>query len=840
MLPEALKELKIWCLWKAVPRQSGGGTRKEIYSAIHGGRASVSSPEDWADYRTAEELRRTQPRRYNGLAIAVPDPAPGEAGLVGIDVDHCRASGGGWSEAAERILAAFKGQYIEVSQSGKGLHIITRGRLPQEMQDAGLWSFNNHDAGVEMYFGRHFIALTGNTIPGGDTEPSEAAEAVAWCFQTYRTQSRAAVDLPAGDSGLSDDEIIRRASEARGAEKFKALFYDGLAGCEALGLYARGGAVDHSAADLGLLGILAYWTERNPEQMERLFDRSALAGREKWAQRADYRRRSIRSACRICSETRREAMQRRAYEDFEAGTGDTGTGWPLTDAQIYARIKALDPRENPAYRRGDDIAAGYLFADVFDSVARYEEQAGRWYVYNGRYWAKDGRALAVGELVKRFVRALCLYAAAPGADGNVDEEYYKRAQKLTGFRQRDQLIADARGRHRITAEDFDREPYLFNTENCVIDLRTGEQRAHDPALLLSQISGVTYWPEASAAEWEKFLSEVIVTKQDGPDGVPQYAPDREAIRYVQEILGAAMLGDGADESFYLLYGASTRNGKSTLLETVARVFGDNDRGYARQTEPETLAQTKRNSSGPTEDLARLAGCRLLRVSEIPREMLADAARLKKMTGRDTITARYLHEGSFQFILHCTLFINTNHLPVIGDDTLFTSGRVHVIPFLRHFSEDEQDIRLKDRLQSPENLSGILNWLLEGLRRYRERGGRFEIPGSVRRATEDYRADSDKLGAFMEECLQRMDTVKTGVPVGDAYEDYQRWCYAGGFGCESRKRFTQDLKDRGLYTELLKVQDPLGADGEPARDENGGDKWQRRVIPGYRTRPGLTW
>ncbi|MEG0998893.1 MAG: hypothetical protein RSF13_07690 [Clostridiales bacterium] len=84
-----------------------------------------------------------------------------------------------------------------------------------------------------------------------------------------------------------------------------------------------------------------------------------------------------------------------------------------------------------------------------------------------------------------------------------------------------------------------------------------------------------------------------------------------------------------------------------------------------------------------------------------------------MTGNDTINACFLHENSFDFAPQFKLYINTNYLPVVNDMTVFSSGRVIIIPFERHFAESEQDKGLKREFMKAQVQSAILNWLLKG-------------------------------------------------------------------------------------------------------------------------------
>lgn len=252
----------------------------------------------------------------------------------------------------------------------------------------------------------------------------------------------------------------------------------------------------------------------------------------------------------------------------------------------------------------------------------------------------------------------------------------------------------------------------------------------------------------------------------------------------------SLTGNTEQETCFILYGSTTRNGKSTFCETLIHLLGD----YALTMKPESLA-VKQNldSRQASGDIARLAGCRLCNASEPPKRMLFDTALLKSLLGRDSITARHLHQREFSFIPKFKLVINTNYLPTITDDTVFSSGRINVISFDRHFEPQEQDKHLKDKLRNKSELSGILNWCIEGLRMYRAEG--LEPPQAVKNVTETYRSDSDKIGNFINECL-----VKSGKnsKAKDIYNAYVKWCDDNGYGCENKGNFFAELKTKGLF------------------------------------------
>ena len=145
-------------------------------------------------------------------------------------------------------------------------------------------------------------------------------------------------------------------------------------------------------------------------------------------------------------------------------------------------------------------------------------------------------------------------------------------------------------------------------------------------------------------------------------------------------------------------------------------------------------------------------------------------------------------------------MNTNYLPIIQDDTLFSSGRINVITFDRHFSEAEQDKTLKDKLREDENISGIFNWCIDGLKAFYKDG--LVPTAAVKSATLDYRKDSDKLGKFIAGCLEESNENITATSV---YMVYENWCRACGYGCENRGNFFTELRTKNLLSKSGTVE-----------------------------------
>jgi len=444
---------------------------------------------------------------------------------------------------------------------------------------------------------------------------------------------------------------------------------------------------------------------------------------------------------------------------------------------LVEHLQELQPHKNYTL---NDKGFGELFADIYKDYARYNVTAKEWYIYNGKVWIEDTGAMQISQKAKELADGLLIYATTI-ADEQQKQIFLNYVCKLGQFRYRETMIKDSRDKYFISQSDFDKELDLFNCENGTLNLKTFEFTTHNPNNLLSKISNVFYNPKATAPLFEKFIDDVM-------------QGDKEKKEYLQKILGYALTADTSLETCFILYGATTRNGKSTLVETFSYMLGHTT-GYALNMQPQTLAQKQnKDSRQASGDIARLNGCRFLNASEPPKRMIFDVALLKTLLGRDSITARHLHEREFEFKPYFKLFINTNFLPLITDDTLFSSGRLNVITFDRHFEPQEQDKTLKDRLRQKENISGVFNWCIDGLKMFYENGA--EPPQIVTNSTNEYRSNSDKLGNFINECLEQTGNNSKAL---DVYITYKKWCELNGFGVENKGNFFDELRGKNLLS-----------------------------------------
>lgn len=468
-------------------------------------------------------------------------------------------------------------------------------------------------------------------------------------------------------------------------------------------------------------------------------------------------------------------------EEFEALINGTtlqkNRAATATDSLKYILEQLNVLRASERFQMNDRGSAD-LFATIFKNVSRYNPTKKDWMYYDKTRWTADTEGMRAKRNAKTLADVLVRYSVTASLPDDKRQSYIKYAAGMMSYRNRNVMITDAKDLNFFENTELDKDDFLINCRNCVLDLSEDQPKMleHNADLLLSKICNASYNPAATCTLWEKTVNEIM-------------QGDTAKIKYLQKMSGRFLTGDTSEEEFYIFFGATTRNGKSTITELLLYLLGD----YATTISPESLAiKANKDSRTASPDIAKLAGTRLVVASEPPRRMLFDSSLVKTLTGRDTVSARFLHENEFQFKPKFKLILNSNYLPVISDKTVFSSNRVKVVPFERHFTEKEQNKHLKEQLQ--QEIDGILNWCIEGLYMYRKEG--LEPPVAVQNATYEYSEDSDKVGKFISECLVKSDQ---NLAAKDVYEKYSHWCNDCGLGIDGRTSFYEELKTKNLLS-----------------------------------------
>ena len=737
-IPKELKENALFCLYKLEQRK---GKQTKVPYQVHGARAAPNNPNCYKKFETVMSVY--EKGGYAGLGIGVFEP------YVMIDIDHC-VTNGELSDMAKEIVKLMD-SYTEYSPSGTGVHIIAK--VENFNFDFSKYYINNRKLGLEVYIAgatKKYLTMTGNVIC--DKPPMERNVELQQLLDTYmkRQEVEKKNETKAPGSYLADESVIAHIRASKQADKFEPLWEGEIPEEKS-----------HSEADMTLVQILAFWCGGDVEQIDRLFRQSGLM-RDKWDQmrgRDTYGAITIKNAVANCTEFYTPMGRNGAELDFN---------------ELVTQLTELQPESNARYK-GSDLGNGRLFADVFKDIARYVPERKKWYVYDGIRWKDDVGSMKVMELSKDLADALLMYATTIKEE-HVRTAFVKSATKWQQRKFRETYLKEAQSVYPVSMNQFDANRYLFNCKNGTLNLITKEFCEHRAEDYITKLAPVNYVPFAKSERFETFIDEIT-------------SGDKEKAKFLQKALGYGVSGDTRYECMFLLYGEKTRNGKGTLMESVLSVMGD----YGKAVRPETIAlKSNQNSSNPTEDVARLAGIRFANISEPSRGLVLDAALVKSMTGNDTLNARFLHENSFDFKPQFKLYVNTNYLPVIKDMTLFTSGRVVIVPFDRHFEEWEQDKTLKAEFAKDEVQSAILNWLIEGYYLLNEEG--LSKPTSVIEATAAFYHDSDKIAQFAEDRL--IQETNSEVRTSAVYDHYKQWCTANGCYAENSRNFNQELRKFG--------------------------------------------
>ena len=234
-------------------------------------------------------------------------------------------------------------------------------------------------------------------------------------------------------------------------------------------------------------------------------------------------------------------------------------------------------------------------------------------------------------------------------------------------------------------EDFDADPDMINVGNGILNLNTFTLTPHDPDRLLTHFSSVPYDPSATAPFFEESLARAI--------------PDPEMRRFLLRLFGYGLTGHVGEQVFVLHHGKGG-NLKSTIINAVRRTMGT----YGQTAKPATFALGKREGGAPSGDRARLAGARLVTVSEIAKPLKIDTGFVKEATGGEELTARHLYQKEFNFDPQFLLMVTSDDLPAIDDPTDAMWRRVLLVPWTvqvpRHKQLPEHQVRKRLAAEAP--------------------------------------------------------------------------------------------------------------------------------------------
>ena len=442
-----------------------------------------------------------------------------------------------------------------------------------------------------------------------------------------------------------------------------------------------------------------------------------------------------------------------------------------------------------------------------------------WFVWDGHKWAQDTDSMAVrrraheiADFIRQEAFALRftnfegeIVAAAEAAESALAELVLKaeldEADRIEMDRLRELVkaadkarkrLSEAQARHLrhakaagnsgpisnmlVEAEPYleqrlevlNADPMLITTEVDTIalleerdeaapeDVRSYVVRVQRPDRrdLITKAMPVRYDPDARAPIFERFLEKI--------------QPDAEMRGFLQRWFGYSLTGLTTEQKLVFLHG-SGRNGKSTLVDLIAKMMGE----YATTVPIESLTGSEtRKGSDATPDLVRLPGARMVRASEPEEGIRHREATVKSFTGGEPILIRKMREEFVEIDPIFKLTISGNHKPNVRgtDDGIWR--RILLVPFDIQIPREAVDPLMPLKLWAER--SGVLNWLIEGALAFLNGG--LQEPKGVTDATEEFREDSDPVRTFLVDACE-----VTGDPehfeltkdLVEAFQVYQR-------------------------------------------------------------------
>ena len=408
-----------------------------------------------------------------------------------------------------------------------------------------------------------------------------------------------------------------------------------------------------------------------------------------------------------------------------------------------------------------EAKVGTVFGQWLKGKALYVVEKKQWMIWNGNHWAVDQCAL-ITKLAYQFVTEAkaSLFESGKYSDlSNLSSfESLNRLENISKF-----AVTDCS----VSASQFDTDPLLLATLDNWIDLKTGKPSHPNPDILVSKALSVDYSPEAECPNFIRFLADI-------------FEGNHELIGFVQRAIGYSLTGSTCEQCLFIMIGDGA-NGKSTFINVINKLLGS----YGTTAASHTLIANGGGSIG--DDLVDLIGARLITVSETEEGQSLAEAKIKQMTGGDTLKGRPLYGTYLQFSIIGKLWLATNSLPQINNTDHGIWRRIKAIPFNRTFTAEEQDKNLGGKLL--EELPGILNWAIQGCLDWQLTD--LSTPQIVEEQVAEYRSAMDSISQFIrEECEQGQDH---SYPASKFYQAYRDWCSGAGRKPQSTTAFKRSLE-----------------------------------------------
>ena len=737
-IPTELKSLKQWTLWCwGQDSEKTKRTKVPKFWGPHGLTSAKSNdPTTWSTFEEIREKFSNDPEAFGGIMMAITDQDP----YAFIDLDSSVDSHGEIKPWAKEIVDQCQ-SYTELSVSGTGLHIISRGQKGQKWHQSSngkrkYCRIAYQDGEVEVYDEKRFVIFTGEVLePERPICNSQAG--LDWLVdnvfasKTKRSTKIVASEFNPQSSAESDDDVLAKALSKD--DKFRRLFTGDSSGYPS-----------QSEADLALCAKIGFWWRvpdtGDREEINRIYRQGEFykQGREKW-EREDYRQATIEKSL--------EGTASRS-PGYRPGGGVDHTIDVDPDQPLELNSELTVSQNLPK----TDEHLAQVFCQLHGQNVLWCGKWRKWLVWTGQKWTIDQKlevSLKARDVASFFLKK------ADGAEADHGRKSFIELARYAAAHNRQMAFLNlAKTELAVVPEDLDANPMLLNTPAGTVDLSSAELQPHNRQDLITKMTTASLENlAADPSRWNCFLSEI-------------FKNNNELIEFIQRSIGYALTGEIRENVLFILHGDGA-NGKTTLIETITNILGD----YAKPAAPDLLLR-KRGESHPT-GVADLMGARFVSSVEADDGKKLNEALVKRLTGRDTIKARFMAQDFFQFEPSHKLFLAVNHKPEVEGRDQGIWRRIRLIPFEVEIAEEKQDAKLLDKLL--QEGEAILAWAIRGCLDWQKEG--LGIPAAVKDASQAYREESDVIGRFFDDCCILESGHQTQASL--LYQAFRNWCERNG-------------------------------------------------------------
>ncbi|MCM8532487.1 MAG: phage/plasmid primase, P4 family [Lentisphaeraceae bacterium] len=465
-----------------------------------------------------------------------------------------------------------------------------------------------------------------------------------------------------------------------------------------------------------------------------------------------------------------ETEHKQACEKFltlkEANKGALDS--PNKKKKLKVEVVVTDPDEEkydtnkePFFRpteTGNGLRLKHRYGNKLRSCMKGFES--EWLIWNGHKWQVDTKnketfllTKEVSEMIRReaSTRESLLLEGDKAAEKFI-EKLHRWSLTSESVASRKNTLESCAAEPGILTDhvDFDTNHYLINCKNGTVDFNTGMFRSHHKEDLITKSFNVNFDKDADCPKFKRFISAIMLE-------------DQELCRYMQRLIGYSMTGLTREECMHMFIGEG-QNGKGVLMELIGWLMGD----YSLSAETDMFLM-KRSEAAASSDVARLMGARLVLASETNDGATFNEAKLKSLSSRDRLTARYNHSNPFSFYPTHKLILATNKIIRVTGKDRGIWRRIRVIKFLLNVSNEDRDKDLQDDLRA--EAAGILNWALDGFQEYKRLDG-LRPPKKVTNWVEDYKESMDYLAEFFEKYCVIDEVACYGR--GELFEKFHDW------------------------------------------------------------------